>query len=103
MLNYEPSHSSVWPSRNKANDPIIMNLEKSLESSLQNKIISAELGSDRKQSKKRQLVASPGSKCLWFRPGCQVLSGSTGRSQPRKEEETLDWEQRWAPSQGQLS
>jgi hypothetical protein len=53
MLNSEPSHSSVWPSRNKAKEPIIMNMEKSVVSSLQNKTISAELGSDRKQSQKR--------------------------------------------------
>lgn len=61
MLNYEPSHSSVWPSRNKASDPVIINMKESLASSLQNKIIVAELGSDRKQSEKRQLVDSLGS------------------------------------------
>lgn len=99
MLSNEPSHRSVWPSRNKANDPVIMNMEESLLSSLQNKIISAELGSDRKQSEKRHHAASRGSNGLWLRPGCQVLTGSAGRSQPRREENnTFDWEQRWAPA-----
>lgn len=56
MPNYEPSHSSVWPSRNKANDPIIMCMKESLVSSLQNKIISAELGSDRSKVRRGSML-----------------------------------------------